>query len=128
MFLQYVPGQCTADSTLPFHPLAAMGFFCWSRSLVWSGLWQLLLELANIALSAVVGTWDSTSRVLVLTTVAGLIVSLLFLGEFKLVCTSRPPNRLFEPWCTVHEIGNFKHDSCLNQMGCYDIPRSLAFK
>lgn len=63
-----------------------------SRSLVWSGLWQMLLDLACIALTASSGIGDNLGKALMVTTVAGLIVGLLFLGEFKAERAAHPPH------------------------------------
>lgn len=48
---------------------------------MWSGLLQMLLDLACIALSGGIGIEDELDKALMATTVAGLLLGLLFLGE-----------------------------------------------
>ncbi|CAM9178731.1 unnamed protein product [Ectocarpus fasciculatus] len=48
-------------------------------NLVWSGLWQLVLDLVCVALSATIGIEDQLEKALIFTTVAGLLSGLLFL-------------------------------------------------
>ncbi|CBJ29754.1 expressed unknown protein [Ectocarpus siliculosus] len=48
-------------------------------NLVWSGLWQMLLDLVCVALSATIGIEDQLEKALISTTVAGLLLGLLFL-------------------------------------------------
>ncbi|CAM9342946.1 unnamed protein product, partial [Ectocarpus sp. 12 AP-2014] len=48
-------------------------------SLVWSGLLQMLLDLVCVALSAMIGIEDQLEKALISTTVAGLLLGLLFL-------------------------------------------------
>lgn len=50
---------------------------------MWSGLWQMLLDLVCVALAAVVGIEERLDKALIMTAVAGLISGLLFLGESK---------------------------------------------
>ncbi|CAM9247691.1 unnamed protein product, partial [Ectocarpus sp. 12 AP-2014] len=47
--------------------------------LVWSGLWQMLLDFVCVALSAMIGIEDQLEKALLSTTVAGLLLGLLFL-------------------------------------------------
>lgn len=48
---------------------------------MWSGLWQMSLDLVCVALSATIGIEDQLQKTLISTTVAGLLLGLLFLGE-----------------------------------------------
>ncbi|CAB1100229.1 unnamed protein product [Ectocarpus sp. CCAP 1310/34] len=48
-------------------------------NLVWSGLWQMLLDLVCVALSATIGIEDQLEKALISTTAAGLLLGLLFL-------------------------------------------------
>lgn len=57
---------------------------------MWSGLWQMLLDLVCIALTAGSGLEDNLGKTLMVTTVAGLVVGLLFLGEFRAELVARP--------------------------------------
>lgn len=50
---------------------------------MWSGLWQMLLDLACAALSASVGIEELLDKALLTTAVAGLVVGMIFLGESK---------------------------------------------
>lgn len=48
---------------------------------MWSGLLQMVLDLACIGLSGSIGIEDELDKTLTFTTVAGLVLGLLFVGE-----------------------------------------------
>eukprot|EP00752_Nemacystus_decipiens_P011504 g10216.t1 len=61
----------SATATSTFKPDAGGSVIARGTSLVWSGLWQIVLDLAHIVLLAIIGIEDNLGKALMLAAVAG---------------------------------------------------------